>query len=204
VDAEAAVVRECVTRVLAGETLTSVCNDLNSRAIVTAAGGPWRTQTLKLTLTSARISGRGDILADHAWPPIITADASDQLRALLTRPERRTNAGVRTASLRAVEERRDELAADWAAGDISRKEWSTARRVLDDQVTKLTRQLSRSEHGRALAEFTAMDGDLRERWEHLGTGARRALAAAVADHITVSPARTRHWNPDRVKITWRA
>jgi hypothetical protein len=163
-------------------------------------------------LLSARISGRreyhGDITAEDAWPAIITPDQSDQLRALLTRPERRSNGGkvarkyllsgilrcqicgagmvgrkhegrpryicakvpgtdhcgrvavyadradaeVRdqilttldsprlarlvkaatggdpdaaavTAKLRAVEERREELATEWAAGQISRKEW---------------------------------------------------------------------------------
>jgi len=86
-------------RVLAGEALHSVCNDLNARGIGTATGGPWHIQTLKLTLTSARISGRreyhGDILATGTWPPIITPDASDQLRALLTRPDRRTNGTAR-------------------------------------------------------------------------------------------------------------
>jgi hypothetical protein len=61
------------------------------------------------------------------------------------------DAAAVTAKLRAVDERRDELAAAWAAGEISRKEWSTARRSLDDQTAKLTRQLSRKEHGRALA-----------------------------------------------------
>jgi hypothetical protein len=47
-----------------------------------------------------------------------------------------------------------------------------------------------------------MDGNLWERWEHLGTGGRRALAAA-ADHMTIAPAAGRHWNPDRITITWR-
>jgi hypothetical protein len=31
---------------------------------------------------------------------------------------------------------------------------------------------------------------------------RRALAAAV-DHITITPAGGKHWNPDRITITWR-
>jgi hypothetical protein len=76
--------------------------------------------------------------------------------------------------------------------------------VLDDQVARLTRQLSRSEHGRALAEFTVLAGGMRQRWEQAGTGLRRALTAAVADHIIVSPAGGKQWNPDRFAITWRA
>jgi site-specific DNA recombinase len=291
-DAEAVIIRECATRVLAGESLRSVTSDLNARGIRTTTGRQWGITALKNNLTSARISGRreyhGDILADQAWPPIITPDQSDQLRAMLTRPERRNNAGARTyllsgilrcgtcgaglvgrrhegnpryvcnkvpgsphcgtmtiyaaraddevtgqiltalstpktlarlmraatghdpdasavtTKLRAVEERRDDLAATWAAGEISRKEWSTARRVLDDQVTTLTRQLSRNEHARALTEFTTAEGDLWARWENFSNGARRAVITAAADHITVTTAGTKQWNPDRITITWRA
>lgn len=83
IDAEAEEIRECARRLLAGETLSSVANDLNGRKIVTAAGKPWRTSALKHTLTAARVSGRreyhGDITADQAWPQIITPDQSDQL-----------------------------------------------------------------------------------------------------------------------------
>lgn len=75
IGAEADVIRECARRVLAGESQSSVCNDLNGRAITTAAK-PWRTSALKDTLIAARISGRreyhGDITAGQAWPRIIT------------------------------------------------------------------------------------------------------------------------------------
>ena len=53
-------------------------------------GGQWMAPVLKSVLTSARISGRreyhGDIVADNAWPAIISLADSDQLRALLNRP----------------------------------------------------------------------------------------------------------------------
>ena len=90
IEAEAAVIRETRTRVLAGESLRSICRDLNDRAIPTSQGGPWQVTTLKGVLTSARISGRreyhGEIVHEDSWPAIITPEASDQLRALLDRP----------------------------------------------------------------------------------------------------------------------
>jgi site-specific DNA recombinase len=48
------------------------------------------------------------------------------------------------ARLRTIDERRDELAVAWAAGEISRKEWDTAKRVLDQQAAQLTSRLSSS------------------------------------------------------------
>lgn len=90
VPAEADVITEAARRVLAGEALRSICRDLNDRAIPSARGGQWMTSVLKGVLTSARISGRreyhGDIVADDAWPAIITRADSDQIRALLNRP----------------------------------------------------------------------------------------------------------------------
>ncbi|MQA14978.1 MAG: recombinase family protein [Pseudonocardiaceae bacterium] len=98
---EAAVVRECARRILAGESLVSVCDDLNRREIVTSAGRTWRTQTMRRMLCSARISGRrqhiptdsyqgktapllGPIVSDTSeWPAIITHAESDRLRTLL-------------------------------------------------------------------------------------------------------------------------
>ncbi len=101
---EAEVIRECVRRLLAGEALRSLTRDLNSRGIVTSAGGEWSTQTLKRVLASGRISGQRDhqprsltqtkrhlireIVADAVWPAIITKEETARVRALLLNPER--------------------------------------------------------------------------------------------------------------------
>ena len=104
-ESEAAIIRECAARVLAGESLHSVARDLDERGIRTSRGNPWSRKALRHTLVSARISGRrehrpvadyvngnrpvlGQITADAIWPAIITAEDSDRLRELLTRPDR--------------------------------------------------------------------------------------------------------------------
>lgn len=102
--AEAAVVRECVERVLAGEGLWRIVNDLNERGITTTRGGPWRTQVLRRMLLRWTNCGwrehqprkRGKpvgkpTLHKGQWEPIIDRETHERVRALLTDPARKTN-----------------------------------------------------------------------------------------------------------------
>lgn len=87
-EAEAAVIREAATRVLAGETVSRVAMDFDRRGIKTKNGSRWARNRLVTILTSARISGRvehdGQIIRDaEAWPAIIDTQSSDRLRRLL-------------------------------------------------------------------------------------------------------------------------
>jgi DNA invertase Pin-like site-specific DNA recombinase len=96
---EAEVVRECARRTLAGDSLRSICLDLNERGIASASGKRWTSQTLRRMLMSARISGqrehRGEIVAKAEWPAIVTPGETQQLRAKLGDPDRRTNRASR-------------------------------------------------------------------------------------------------------------
>jgi DNA invertase Pin-like site-specific DNA recombinase len=97
--AEAAIVRECATRLLAGEPIRSIARDLNERGVTSASGGAWSPQSLRRMLASPRISGqrthRGEIVAKAVWPAIISEDDGAKIRALLANPERRTNKAAR-------------------------------------------------------------------------------------------------------------
>jgi site-specific DNA recombinase len=99
VPAEAAIIREAATRVLAGESPRSVARDLNDHAVPSATGKTWSALVLRQILVSGRISGRrehhGQIMNSESWPAIITPDQSDQLRALLAR-----RVGTRASSRR--------------------------------------------------------------------------------------------------------
>lgn len=98
-ESEAVVIRECVSRFLTGETIRSICGDLNSRAVATVTGGPWKTQTLTRLIGSPRISGerehRGVIVAKAEWPAIVTPAETSRVRAILSDPARRTNRSAR-------------------------------------------------------------------------------------------------------------
>jgi site-specific DNA recombinase len=96
---EAEMIRDCARRALAGDSLRSICLDLNERGIASAGGKRWSSQTLRRMLMSARISGqrehRGEIVAKAEWPAIISPRETQQLRAKLGDPERRTNRASR-------------------------------------------------------------------------------------------------------------
>ena len=69
-------IRECATRLLAGEAIRSICRDLTERGVATVTGAEWKPQTLRRILMSARISGQrehhGELVALAEWPAIIT------------------------------------------------------------------------------------------------------------------------------------
>jgi DNA invertase Pin-like site-specific DNA recombinase len=98
--AEAAVVRECAHRLLAGEPVRSIAADLNARGVPSAGGGRWSAQSLTRMLGSARISGqrehKGEIVTTAVWPAIISVEETATIRALLGNPARRTNQGARS------------------------------------------------------------------------------------------------------------
>jgi site-specific DNA recombinase len=97
--AEAAIIRECAARVLAGDSLRSICIDLNDRQVQTVKGSRWSPQTLRRMLMSARISGQrehhGEIVAQGDWDAIISPVETQRLRAKLGDPDRRTNRSAR-------------------------------------------------------------------------------------------------------------
>lgn len=96
---EAAIVRECARRVLAGDTLRSVVNWLNRESIPTSTGGPWSKQGMRHMLRSGRIAGlrehRRQVVGKAVWDPIITVEEHEQLRALLDARHRPEGSRVR-------------------------------------------------------------------------------------------------------------
>lgn len=97
---EGAAIAEAKDRLLAGESVRSLCFDFNERGITTTTGGPWQPTVLRRLLKSARISGRrehrGEIVAAAEWPAIISPEDSDRLRAVFSDPTRRKNERARS------------------------------------------------------------------------------------------------------------
>jgi site-specific DNA recombinase len=91
---EAAVIREAAQRVLAGETLRSLCTDLAARGLRGPQGAPLRPSVVRKVLTSGRISGqrehRGAIIGPAEWPAIITPEQTERLRAIFRDPARKS------------------------------------------------------------------------------------------------------------------
>jgi len=96
---EAKVIREVARRALSGESVRSLCTDLNKRGVTTSTGRQWSAQTMRRMLLSGRISGqrehKGEIVADAEWPAIITPEDGARLRAKLRDSSRRASRNPR-------------------------------------------------------------------------------------------------------------
>jgi len=114
----AAIVREICHRLLAGDTLHGVTDDLNARGVRppgadfqfkkkaraanNEAGLKWgKTSVKKLALRESnaglRVFHRGqddERVMPGTWPALITVEEHERLKALLAEPDRRTNHGV--------------------------------------------------------------------------------------------------------------
>lgn len=95
---QSTVIREATRRLLVGESLRSVTKGLNSRGAPSPRGGKWESATLKQVLLRERNVGnrihQGKVIGKGNWEPILSDGEFDRLRALLSRPERRTSRGV--------------------------------------------------------------------------------------------------------------
>ncbi|GAP53529.1 putative DNA recombinase [Arthrobacter sp. Hiyo6] len=101
----AAVVREAADRTLTGESLTSICRDLDHRGILTPSGGNrWNRGVLKRLMIHPRMGGlreyKGAILlgddgrpVEAAWEPMFDMPTWESLVAVLTDKSRDLNAG---------------------------------------------------------------------------------------------------------------
>lgn len=84
-DEEAQVVRTMAERFLAGESTRSLARWAEAMGIRTTAGGSWRTDNVRMILTSGRIAGlrehRGRVVAPAVWPAIISVEQRDRILA---------------------------------------------------------------------------------------------------------------------------
>ena len=96
---EAAIIREVRDRIFAGETLNSVCFDLERRGVVGSKGRGWRPPNLRRLLLSPTIAGirvDGEKYFEGTWEPLISVEDHLRLRSLLVRPGRTTDRRARS------------------------------------------------------------------------------------------------------------
>jgi site-specific DNA recombinase len=87
-EAEAAVIRELARRLLDGETVQSMCDDLSARGITTTRGGQWNARNLSRTLANPLYGGhlayKGEIVTELAGvEPIMDTEMYDAVQAKL-------------------------------------------------------------------------------------------------------------------------
>ncbi|MEV0616074.1 recombinase family protein [Nonomuraea sp. NPDC050404] len=103
VEEEAAIVREIVRRVAAGQTLTEIARDLTGRGIPSQSGGRWHRSGVRRVATNRAYIGErkhepkgGDTVSYYPaiWEPIIASDADrtawNRAQVILTDPKRKS------------------------------------------------------------------------------------------------------------------
>lgn len=89
VRAEAKAIREARDRIFRGESMRSICLDWNERGVKPTTAPAWRVSTFKRMITGTRIAGlrkyQGEAIPGvvGTWPPIISEDDHERLKAIL-------------------------------------------------------------------------------------------------------------------------
>lgn len=103
-----------------------------------------------------------------------------------------------------LEDRLAELAELWAAGELTKAEWMTARKAIERRVAAARRAVVRSGKSAVLADY-GKPGALRAVWSDLSPERQRAVLAAVIDYVEVRPATRRgpRFDDARINVEWR-
>jgi site-specific DNA recombinase len=288
---EAKIVREAAARVIAGESLNVIANDLTKRGIATVTGGGWRRVTLRGVLTGSTVNGRRTPTSEVRWGPILSDETWAEVGARLSRAGRgsvtqpghrllrgfvhcarcgarlvgasRTTSGVpdyvcarpadggcggiRIAAealegfvtevviefaatpevrraldaagdhcgelddlsrrLRKLEQRADQVAADYGAGLIDRRTLKVATESNDRERGTLERrvQVLLSSSSPILAKAPRTTDALRRWWDDATEERRRSLIDALVERIDIRPGRRgpHAFQEDRVVPIWR-
>lgn len=158
------------------------------------------------TNTCGRTATNTEHTDEHVRDLVLVALSSPEMAERLRRQEDADDPTL-AATVRADEARLEELAAMWAAGEISRTEWRTARDVLDKRLEQNRAKFARAAAAAVapLSDWTGSYEDLLARWNAQSVAQQRLVVAAVLDHVDVAPADPRkRWDPDRFQPTWRA
>lgn len=102
-------------------------------------------------------------------------------------------------------EQLDELAAAYAARQISMREWLAARQAIENRVLDAERRLARATGSEALQGLVGQGDALRSQWSDLNLSRQHAIVSAVLDHAVIGPGSRGAvaLDPDRVTPVWK-
>jgi site-specific DNA recombinase len=85
-ESEAAIIRECRSKILAGQSVLSIVRELNERKVPSATGGRWHVSSLQKIFESMRIIG---VRTHHgveyraSWPAIVAREEWERIQVIL-------------------------------------------------------------------------------------------------------------------------
>lgn len=100
---------------------------------------------------------------------------------------------------------KDELAALWGAGEISRSEWQKARAPIERRLDNARKKLARANRQTALLPFIGDAKRVKEEWPTMTLSRQAEIVRAVVEYVTVLPGRRGYnrFDPDRLDVVWR-
>jgi DNA invertase Pin-like site-specific DNA recombinase len=126
-------------------------------------------------------------------------DSQAMTRALARKPKKAKKPDI---DLAAIEQDLEDLARDFGAGDISRREWLAAKKPLEERRALALRQVDTANGTAVLEPFRS--GDVRKTWETLDVDRRRVVLNALIDRVVVGRAtKPGKFTADRVDVEWR-
>jgi site-specific DNA recombinase len=132
---------------------------------------------------------------------------SPQFAATLAgRVSERADASGLADALAEDQKQLDDLAAMLGKGEMSAREWRTAREQVDKRMTDRKRQLAAATQTDALLGLPGQAQQLRDRWDGLTLTRQAAIVRALVDHIVIQPGTpgARSLDLNRVRPVWRA
>jgi hypothetical protein len=133
-------------------------------------------------------------------------DTPDLAAALAGRSSNDERANEITATVDRTQERLEELALAYANGDVSMREWLTAKKPLTQRLEAAQRQLGTITRTSALTGLVGNGEQLRRSWDTLNLSRQHAITVAVLDHAVIGPGTTRGvqtLDSARVNPVWR-
>ena len=101
--------------------------------------------------------------------------------------------------------RLDELAQMFGAGEITRREWLTARKPIEASIEQAARKMDHQAGTGQLRALAGQGESLRVQWDTLNLNRQHAIVAALLDHAVIGPGKTGAQSVDlaRVQPVWR-
>jgi DNA invertase Pin-like site-specific DNA recombinase len=132
-------------------------------------------------------------------------DSKELAKALRGRHAASTDATALSDSLAEDQAQLEDLSTMFAKREITAREWSAARPVIEKRIRETRRALERLTDTDALSGLPGTGEQLRDQWASLNLTRQHAIIAAVVDHIVIEAGKSgaRDLDPARVRIIWR-
>ncbi len=124
-----------------------------------------------------------DLITDAVLYRLDTPELADALHGRTAADEHSAALADELAGHRA---RLDDLAGIYGDGEITTREWITARDRIEAHITQCQRQLARSSGNDALIGLVGNGAQLRTQWAGLSLSRQHAIISAVLDHAVIA------------------